>query len=258
MRLTADFHTHTRFSHGKGSILDNALAAKELDLQTIGITDHGFSHIVMGLNSCKLGRYIRACKEATEKTGVNVLVGIESNITSIEGHVDLTPDRYDKFDLFLAGVHKLIWYKWGSFFNFGLPNLLKSTFHHKDASPTLIKDTTKALVEAVKKNPIDAITHLNYCTYLDPVEVAKVCADYGTYVELNAKKIHLTDEKLYEVCKTGVRFIINSDAHSPKRVGEISLVEQLLSRVDVPLDRIDNINGKMPNLRFKAFKEKSL
>lgn len=258
MKLTADFHTHTRFSHGKGSILDNALVAKELGLDSIGITDHGFSHIVMGLNSCKLGRYIKDCKEAQEKTGVKVLVGVESNITSIEGDVDLSVDRYAQFDLFLAGIHKLIWYKWGSWFKFGIPTVLKSTFKCENASNELIKNTTKAVVEAVKKNPIDVITHLNYCSYLDPVEVAKVCADYGTYVELNAKKIHLTDEKLYEVCKTGVRFVINSDAHSPKRVGEISLVEQLLQRVEVPVDRIDNIDGKMPSFRFKAFKEKSL
>ena len=28
MKLTADFHTHTKYSHGKGSVLENALVAK--------------------------------------------------------------------------------------------------------------------------------------------------------------------------------------------------------------------------------------
>ena len=56
--------------------------------------------------------------------------------------------------------------------------------------------------------------------------------------------------------KTGVNFVINSDAHSPDRVGEISLVENLLSRVEIPKDRIKNIDGVLPEMRFKAFKER--
>jgi putative hydrolase len=88
--------------------------------------------------------------------------------------------------------------------------------------------------------------------------VAKAAADYGTYIELNSKKTHLTDQELLGVLDTGVNFVINSDAHSPDRVGEISLVENLLERVNIPENRIANVNGKLPSFRFKAFKEKRL
>ena len=88
--------------------------------------------------------------------------------------------------------------------------------------------------------------------------MAKVAADYGTYIELNAKKTHLTDEELYAVAKTGVKFVIDSDAHTPDRVGEISLVEKMLERVSVPNEQIMNVDGKIPVMRFKAFKEKTL
>jgi putative hydrolase len=108
----------------------------------------------------------------------------------------------------------------------------------------------------VKNNPVDVITHLNFCCYADAVEVAKACADYGTYLELNAKKVHLKDEELYKILQTGVKFVISSDAHIADRVGEISLVEKMLDRVNVPEDRIANINGKLPEFRFKAFKER--
>ena len=57
---------------------------------------------------------------------------------------------------------------------------------------------------------------------------------------------------------TGVRFIIDSDAHSPDRVGDTKLVDGLLSRVEVPRERIDNIDGRTPDFRFAKFKEKSL
>jgi histidinol phosphatase-like PHP family hydrolase len=87
------------------------------------------------------------------------------------------------------------------------------------------------------------------------VEVAKCASDYGTYIELNGKKTHLTDEELMEiVAKTSARFIINSDAHSKDRVGEVKLVEAQLARLDFPLERIDNIDGRLPNFRFAEFK----
>ena len=89
------------------------------------------------------------------------------------------------------------------------------------------------------------------------MEVAKCAADYGTYIELIAKKTHLDDEELANIAaKTQARFIIGSDAHSPDRVGEISLVEKLLSRVSVDMSRIDNIDGRLPDFRFRRFKEK--
>ena len=85
-------------------------------------------------------------------------------------------------------------------------------------------------------------------------EVAKAAADYGTYIELNSKKVHLSDDELYEVLKTDVKFVINSDAHSPSRVGEISLVEKMLERTGFPTERIANIDGRLPEFRFAEFK----
>ena len=57
------------------------------------------------------------------------------------------------------------------------------------------------------------------------------------------------------VDKTSARFIIDSDAHTASRVGEIKLVEEQLARLDFPMDRIDNIDGKRPNFRFAEYKK---
>jgi putative hydrolase len=110
----------------------------------------------------------------------------------------------------------------------------------------------------IKNNPVDILTHVNFCCFANAVEVAKCCADYGTYLELNSKKVHLTDEELYEISKTGVNFVIDSDAHSIDRIGDISLVEKMLERVNISEDRIMNINGKIPKFRFAEYKEKNL
>ena len=251
MTLTADYHTHTVFSHGKGQVIDNALVAKER-----GISDHGFSHPAFGLTKRKVPRIKKLCQEATRETGVKVLLGIESNIIGTDGTVDLKEKMYDDFDLFLAGIHKFVLYKFGTIFSLFLPNLFAPIFNKNNVSKSLIRENTKTFVNVIKKNPVDIITHINFGCFTDPVEVAKVASDYGTYIELNSKKVHLTDEELYNVTKTGVNFVINSDAHTPNRVSEISLVEQMLNRVDVPRERIKNIDGKLPRLRFREFKEK--
>ena len=253
MILQSDYHTHTTFSHGKGEVLDNALVAKELGLKELGISDHGFAHPAFGLRKRKLDDLISQAKDATDKTGVKVLVGIESNLISDKGECDLKPNLYDKFDIFLMGMHQFVLYKPATLFKFFLPDLFCNTFKCKPAK-WVIKENTKAFINAIKNTPIDVITHLNYKCFTDPVEVAKCASDYGTYIELNAKKEHLTDEELYAILKTDARFVIDSDAHSPNRVGEISLVENALKRMDFPLDRIDNIDGRLPDFRFAKFK----
>ena len=256
MILTSDYHTHTVYSHGKGQIIDNATVAKQKGLLEIGISDHGFSHPAFGLTRRKIPKMKAECQRATEQTGVKILLGIESNIIGTDGTVDLKPNRYDDFDIFLAGIHKFVLYKFGTIFSLFIPNFLTDTFKVKSVSKSLIKENTKTFINVIKNNPVDVITHLNFCCFADAVEVAKAAADYGTFIELNAKKTHLSDEEINKMLDTGVQFILNSDAHTPDRVGEISLVERLLERVNIPEDRIVNINGKLPNFRFKAFKER--
>lgn len=58
------------------------------------------------------------------------------------------------------------------------------------------------------------------------------------------------------VDKTSVRFIINSDAHSMDRVGDYLLAEEQLKRLNFPLDRIDNIDGRLPNFRLAEYKKR--
>ena len=67
--------------------------------------------------------------------------------------------------------------------------------------------------------------------------------------------LQVTDEELARVADTGVRFIVGSDAHSPDRIGDTKLVDEQLARIGFPRERIDNIDGRKPHFRFRAFKE---
>ena len=254
MQLTADYHTHTVFSHGKGTIEDNVKAARDAGLKEVGITDHGFSHPAFGLTKRKLPKMRALCDGAEKEFGVKTHLGIESNIIGVGGATDLKEKDYDKFDLFLAGLHKFVFFHPSAFFKIFTPNMFTAYIKKDKPSAILVKNNTKMFINVIKTRPVDMITHLNFYCFADAVEVAKAAADYGTYIELNSKKVHLTDEELYAVAKTGARFLISSDAHSPSRVGEISLVEETLKRVNIDLSRIDNIDGRLPDFRFAAFK----
>ena len=92
MLLTGDYHTHTPYSHGKNTVLENATAAKAKGIKEIGITDHGFNHILFGLKRRKLADLRAEIDEAEKLTGVKVLMGMESNITSVDGETDMKRD----------------------------------------------------------------------------------------------------------------------------------------------------------------------
>lgn len=97
MKLTSDYHTHTPYSHGKNTVLENAKAAKAKNLKEIGITDHGFNHLLFGLKRKNLPDLRAEIDEAERLTGVKVLLGMESNLISVSGETDLRTSDLKKF-----------------------------------------------------------------------------------------------------------------------------------------------------------------
>ena len=254
MKINYDLHTHTIYSHGKGTIEQNAKSAAEKGLQGIAITDHGFSHPAFGMRRKKLAEMKEHCKSAEEKFGVNVLLGVESNILGDSGKIDAKAKDYEYLDVLLAGVHKFVYFdRPHDYFNM----IVRNNFLNKlKPSDKLIEYNTRCYINAVKNNPIDVLTHIGYYCKCNAVEVAKCARDYGTYIEINTKKSHLSDDEWREVIDTGCRFVIDSDAHSVDRIGDVKIAEELFQRVSFPMDRIDNIDGKTPTFRFAEFKKK--
>ena len=258
MILSADYHTHTPYSHGKNTVLENAFAAKAKDLKQIAITDHGFNHILFGLKRKKLAALRAEITEAEKLTGVKVLMGMESNLISLDGDTDMKESDLPYFDIFVCGIHEVLRYK-------SLSDMYKILIKTYTAyklglrpAEKVVQNTTKALINAVKKNPIDIISHINYKSYCNLVEVAKCCADYGTYIEINTKKRHVSAEELNKMAATGVRFVIDSDAHSADRVGDTKIAEELLAEADIPLEQIDNVDGRLPKFRLAEYKARNL
>ena len=102
MLLYGDYHTHTKYSHGKGTVEDNVKAAHEKGLKEIAITDHGLRHIAFGLKKRKIIKLKKDIQEVKNLYNVNVLLGIEANIIGVDGQIDMTDDLKGFFCFFYA------------------------------------------------------------------------------------------------------------------------------------------------------------
>ena len=138
----------------------------------------------------------------------------------------------------VVGFHSLV--SCPSFFSFILSNILANA--NNKVSEERIRKNTEAYVKAVHKYPIDIISHLNYICKVNCYEVAKACAETNTYIELNGKRIHFTQQEVDDMLKTDVKFVIDSDAHSASRVGDFEICQKMIDMYHIPIERIANYN----------------
>ena len=72
-------------------------------------------------------------------------------------------------------------------------------------------------------------------------------------VELNGKRISMTDEDLAKIAAEDVEFICDSDAHSVGRVGDFSVPVACIERVGIPYSQIANWE-RLPRFRSRIAK----
>ncbi len=251
MILYGDYHTHTKYSrhgHGKGTILENASVALNKGLRQIAITDHGFNHKCFGVRRKDMAEVKDDILNAREVTGVDILLGVEANLTSQKGDIDIKESDFEFLDILLMGHHRLV--KMESYddqFKLNIANMIGSPYA---PSKERLNRNTTAFLRALDKYPIDVITHLNYGYPTDTLAVARLAKEKGTLVELNGKRINFTDREMDIMASEGVKFIVNSDAHSPQRVGECNNAFNLIFRLGIPLSLIVNID-KIPKFSTK-------
>lgn len=251
-KINSDFHTHTKYSHGKGTIFDNFKIAKSKNLDYLAITDHGPEQIIAGIRKSDLAKmrdeidYINDTSLSTK-----ILLGLELNFTSLKGDIDY-PIGYD-LDIVVCGFHKAV--------ALVRPNQLMGVFFDSyfkyiiPPSKKQIKNATKMYVNAIKKNKIDIISHIGRHVKVDVKEIAKACSDYGTYIEISSRHIDLSDDE-YDILfnNTKANFVLNSDAHKPTEIGIISRGFQKIQEIGLDLTRIHNIDNRYINLRSKNHK----
>lgn len=224
MRLTADYHTHTTFSHASGSVDDNVLAAIAAGLETVGIADHSIAHALYGIKKRKLGEYVEAIKKAKEKyeSQIEVKCGIELNLVGLDGSVDM-PEGYE-FDFVILGYHKAAVCKdFRTFWQF---------FTGADK-----QRITQSYVKAIQTGNIDIIAHPGYGVPVDYTKIAQACSDYGTWFEINNKHAELTEKDI----AVDTQFVVSSDAHAAKNVGRAPRALALVKSAGLDIKRVVNV-----------------
>ncbi|MBR5739746.1 MAG: PHP domain-containing protein [Firmicutes bacterium] len=234
-RMLWDHHTHTTYSHGKGSILDNVRRAHERGLQSVAITDHGPGNFFYGMKMDRIPEMRADIEEAAKHyPDVKVLLGVEANTVLRSPYLDIADDEWDQFDIVLAGFHFAV-FKSGM-----IPNRLGLK------SQSLLVQNTDMILNTLYHaeecgHHIEILSHPGDKGPFDIPEIARACEQTGTLLEINGKHPHLTAEEIREAEPFDVRFVISSDAHLPQFVGEFRPQLARALRAGLDPERIANI-----------------
>lgn len=224
MKMLVDLHTHTIASgHAYSTITENAQAAARRGIELLGIADHGPSlpgapHIYYFNNMGVIPEEI---------CGVKVLAGVEANIISHEGDLDLPVHILAKLKIVLAGLHKVC-YPGGT-----------------------LEQNTQAYIKAMSNPFTDMIVHPGRIDFkVDLEQIARASAQLNVPVEINNSTLSTITTKIEarKNCSLFARYmakykgpvVLGSDAHFSDRVGEFGDALDLVLEAGISEQQILN------------------
>ncbi|MDR0841629.1 MAG: PHP domain-containing protein [Christensenellaceae bacterium] len=225
--IIADYHTHTRYSHGTGTPEDNVKAAIDRGLSRIAISEHAPAHMLFGVH----GGHLRALRKEVDRLAqkyaaqIEVLMGLECNLTAY-GRADL-PSNADlaPFDVLLLAYHKGVFPLDG----FCLARTAEAFLH---TQPDPVR-TANALLAAAEAYHIHMFAHPGLYVRADIPTLARGAKELGVLLEINSARVTMSQEELRATAALGAAFVIGSDAHSPARVGDFELALSTAARAGV-------------------------
>ncbi|GAA1987048.1 DNA polymerase/3'-5' exonuclease PolX [Catenulispora subtropica] len=201
--LRGDLHTHTDLTDGLAPLEAMLEAAAGLGYAYYAVTDHAPNLAMQRMTDDKmLAQRERA--RALDRTyhGMRVLHGTELNIDA-DGGVDWPADFLAGFDICVASIH--------SSFNLDRGAQTRRLIRAcENPFINIIGHPTTRLLD--RREPID----------VDLDAVFAAAGRTGTALELNSSphRLDLNDEQIMAARRHGVRFAVDSDAHSvPQLVG---------------------------------------
>jgi putative hydrolase len=167
--------------------------------------------------------------------GVRFLKGVEANILSVGGDLDMPADYLDKLDFVLAGFHEICF------------------------APQSLEEHMKAL-EATMRNPlVDAISQPG--TPVFPIDIeafVRMAGESGKPVEINNGSFRVrpgSAERCTAIARAcirqGVRVVCGSDAHISLDVGRFDKVLRIFKEIGMPKDLVINSSIRL----FDAYLE---
>ena len=196
--IKGDLHMHTKWSDGKNSIEEMALAAKKFGYEYIAITDHSKTRAVAhGLDEAMVEKQIKEIKQISKKIkGIKILTGIEVDIKQ-NGDLDLSDSCLKKLDIVIAAIH--------------------SAFKLDE------KRMTERVLNALSNENVNILGHptgriINkrppYKLNLD--KIFKFAAEHNVIMEIDAQpdRLDLSDVNTRKAILAGCKIEIGTDSHN--------------------------------------------
>lgn len=238
LRLSADMHTHTTFSHGKNTIEEMVAQARKIGLSAITISDHGRSHPLYGVKPSDFAK-MRAIIDAlnAKYDDIAIYLSVESNITGRDGTIDIGEEERRYCDWIYAGYHWVyIPARFSDFFTLKLPNYLAHVLPF--LRNAVRRANTRTYLRMMDRYDLKMITHPGDKCPIDIEAVAAKAAEKHVILEINPRHHHLDADELRRVMPYDVMFAINSDAHSVARVADVDKAFATVREAGVPARRI--------------------
>lgn len=197
--LKGDLHIHSLWSDGTSNILDMAVSCIKRGYRYMAITDHsGSLKVAGGLTPEEIMEQHKELEMIKDRlNGFTILKGIEVDILP-DGSLDTPEEILKELDIVIASIHT----------NFKMEE----------------REMTERIVRAISNPYVDILAHptgrilLEREPYkVDIEKVLKVAGERGVIMEINSspERLDLNEELIREGKRYGVRFAINTDAHSP-------------------------------------------
>jgi len=200
--IRGDLHTHTDLTDGVSSLTEMLSAAAARGYEYYAVTDHAPNLYMQRMTDEKMLRQRAEIRSLDGRYGrMRLLHGTELNIDP-DGRVDWPLEILRRFDVRVASVHS----------HFRQPR----------------DEMTRRIVRACENPGVNIIGHLTTRQIgrrgpidVDLDEVFRAAARTGTALEINSHpdRLDLCDEHILRARRFGVRFAVNSDAHSVLHLG---------------------------------------
>jgi DNA polymerase (family X) len=205
--IRGDLHVHTTWSDGKASVLEMALAARELGYEYLAICDHTPNvRVVPGLSADDLRRQAEEIAAVNEEVApFRVLRGTEVDIRR-DGELDLPDDILAELD-------------W-----------VQLSLHAGQREPR--DQLTRKVTEAMRHPAVRALSHpkgriINHRppNALDLERTFEVALETGVAVETNGlpDRLDLSGPEIRLAIEAGVPIVVSTDAHSVRGLGNMRL-----------------------------------
>jgi DNA polymerase (family 10) len=213
-QVRGDLHTHTSLTDGVAPLADMVAEAGHRGYEYYAITDHAPNLFLQRMTAEKMlvqrdqvrdlaARLAAAAPAAARRGPMELLHGTELNIAP-DGTVDWPADFLDGFDICVASVHS----------HFGQPR----------------REMTARLIRACENPHVHVIGHPTARKIgrrppvdVDFAELFRACARTGTALEVNSHpdRLDLPAEHIRAARDAGVKFAIDSDAHSTAHLANL-------------------------------------